>query len=508
MTINDLLLKDKNSGTIQVAPDNFVTLVYRGKLLSLQASDFIIFPSQSYSSTTPALTPADITAFTGLPVGSNYSVTPYTQTIVFNTNNTADIDSIIFQAGTTFDVNVSSMFMHNMSIKIDIPAAKKNGIPFSQTINLTYTGNLPVVSNNSFNVSGYTFDMTKGGTTQNTFDVNIAAVITKSANPLNLSDNATLNIGFTNPKFQKLFGYIKQPLIAPGADTVALTIFDNAMPGGGTFTIVNPDVHVAVTNSYGVPIDATFNLLEGFNPPASTYPISVAAEPKLNPWHLPYPTVVQIGQSVSDSVILSNTNTSNTLSNVINQHPKKMIYKVNAQANPNGKPVAPNTNFSLDTSRVTIDLQIDLPLYGTAKNMLLRDTARISMGTNIDQAEWILFRIHAVNGFPIDMGLQAYFTDSVSAANQYNVLDSLISPYQIIMPAAGVDASGKVNSPTTQTTDIKYDKTRLAGIKKATKLIIQGKFNTTNNGNTNVKIYSDYKLDFQVGVEAQIKTKF
>ncbi|HEY4798769.1 MAG TPA: hypothetical protein VII99_06795, partial [Bacteroidia bacterium] len=374
LTIHDLLVKEDHNGNIQVDPYNFLTLIYRGKLFSLEADNFIQFPDQSVPFTSPALTPADVAAFNALPAGSQYAVPFPVQTFTFNTNNTADVDSVVFKAGTTLDVVISSQFMHNAAIKVDIPKAKKNGAAFSKTINLIYSGTLPATSTSHFDISGYTFDMTEGGTTQNAFDVNIAVTLTKSGNPLNLTDNASVSIGFTQPLFQKLFGYIKQPLISPNIDTVAITLFDNAMPGGGIFTIVNPQARILLSNSYGVPIDATFNMLSGYNPPAALYPITVTTEPKLNPWHFPYPTIAQIGQFIHDSVMLNNTNTNNTIGTALNQHPRKFIYQLNAQANPNGKPVAPNTNFALDTSRFIVNFQIDLPLYGTTKNILMMDT--------------------------------------------------------------------------------------------------------------------------------------
>lgn len=514
MTINDLLTKENNNGNIQIGADKLLTIVYRGRLLSLKAEDFIAFPGQSYSFSTPLLSASDLTAFNALPVNSTYTVPVSSQTLTFNTNGTASIDSMVFKTPTVLDISIRSQFRHNTTVKIDIPYAKKNGVPFSQTSNLVYTGTVPVTSTRSIDLNGYVFDMTKGGTTQNKFDVNISVVLTKSSNVLLLSDNVNLDLGFSNPKFQKLFGYIQQPLLSPGIDTVGLSIFENSPPGGGIFTILNPAVRIYLTNSYGVPIDATFIKLEGYNPGFSPYNISVANEPKLNPWHFPYPTVAQLGSSVKDSVILTNANTGGSsavpgsIGYVLNNKPKNIIYQVSAQANPNGVPVPPNTNFTLDTSRLTIDFQIDLPLHGTAKNFSIADTSDFSFNQNdISSIESLLFRLNVTNGFPIDMGMQVYFTDSISPAQPYHVLDSLISPYQVLVPAAGVDGNGKVNSTSSKTTDITFNQTRINTIKTTTNVIIKGQFSTTNGGTTNVKIYSDYKFDIRLGAMVKIKTK-
>ena len=514
MTINDLLKYENNNGNIQIGADKLLTIVYRGRLLSLKAEDFIAFPNQSYPFSTPPLSVSDLAAFNALPVNSTYTVPFPSQTITYNTNGAANIDSIVFKTPTAFDISIRSQFRHNTTVRMDIPYAKKNGVPFSQTVTLLYTGTVPTTGIRNIDLNGYVFDMTMGGTTQNKFVVNMSVILTKSSNALLPTDNVTIDLGFSNPKFQKLFGYLQQPLLSPNVDTVGLSIFQNAAPGGGIFTIVNPAVRIYLTNSYGVPIDATFIKLEGYNPGFSPYTISVTNEPKLNPWHFPYPSTAQLGSSVKDSVILTNTNTGGSstvpgsIGYVLNNKPKNIIYQVRAQANPNGIPIPPNTNFALDTSHLTIDFQIDLPLYGTAKNFSIADTADFSFNQNdINSIESFLFRLNVTNGFPIDMGVQVYFTDSISPTQQYHVLDSLISPYQVLLPAAGVDGDGKVNSPSSKTTDITFNQTRINKVKSATDLIIRGKFSTTNDGNANVKIYSDYKFDVRLGVMVKIKTK-
>jgi hypothetical protein len=516
MTISDLLKHDKD-GMLQVGSDNLLTLVYKGRLLTLQASDFISFPNQTYPFSTPSLASGVVTALNALPLGSTYSIPIPGQSITFNTNGSADIDSIVFKKPCTLDYSISSVFKHPSVVKLDIPYAKKNGVAFSQSINLPYTGTLPSTIKGSIDLNGYTFNMTMGGTSKNKFDLNITLVVTKSSNNFLITDNATLNVGFTNPKFQKLFGNVKQQLISPGVDTVDISLFKNSVPGGGNFTLANPTVKIFITNSYGVPIDASFTKLQGYSSGTNLYNINVAAVSKLNPWHFPYPTLAQLGKAVSDSVILSNANTGGSstvpgsIGYVLSKQPKKLIYQLSAKTNPNGAPVPPNTNFTFDSSRVTLDLELDLPLHGTASGFTLQDTTSFSLSKeNSNQQgeiEYFLFRLNATNGLPVEVGAQIYFTDSLSPAQPHHVLDSLIAPYKALLPAAGVDAAGKVNAPSLSTTDIRYDKTRLEKIKKAKHLIISGKLSTTNNGTTNIKFYSDYRLDIRLGLMVKIKTK-
>jgi len=144
LTVKDLLVKDNKGGTIHTDSNNFLTLIYQGKLFSLQADSIIKFPTQSYSYNTPALTAPEVTAFNALSIGSNYTVPAFTDTVVFNTNGTANIDTVIFRTTTFLNLTISSQFPQNATVTITVPSAKKGGIPLTQTFPLTYTGTLPV----------------------------------------------------------------------------------------------------------------------------------------------------------------------------------------------------------------------------------------------------------------------------------------------------------------------------------------------------------------------------
>jgi len=509
LTVKDLLVKDNKGGTIHTDSNNFLTLIYQGKLFSLQADSIIKFPTQSYSYNTPALTAPEVTAFNALSIGSNYTVPAFTDTVVFNTNGTANVDTVIFRTTTFLNLTISSQFPQNATVTITVPSAKKGGIPLTQTFPLTYTGTLPVTVNANIDVSGYTFDMTEGGTTSSKFNITFAVTLNKSnATPITVADNASMTVGFTNPLFLKIFGYIKQPLLSPNLDTVPITIFNNVLPGGGTFTLVNPSVTFILNNSYGVPINATFSTLEGYSPGHPPYPITITT-PSLNPWQLPYPTILQIGQIITDSATISNATTANTLGNAINNTPKNFVYSVNAQANPLGKPLAPATNFALDTSRFVVNFKLYLPFWGTASNIMLMDTIPFSLsGNNTNASQSLQFKINATNGFPVDMGMQLYFTDSISPTQKYNVLDSLISPYQEVLPSALVDTTnGTVLAATNRITECILDKTRVNNVANCKKMILKATFVTFNSGKTNVKIFSTYFIDLKIGVLAQLQTR-
>ncbi|MGP8216109.1 MAG: hypothetical protein ACLQQ4_11130 [Bacteroidia bacterium] len=491
MTIKDLIASH-NNGLITVDDSNFCTLVYNGTLFSIRADSLINLPDQPLPNYSATLSAAEINT---LNTTTNTVTQAFSDTVNYNTGtNNPLLDSIIFNTGT-INVTLNSGFPFNGQVVITIPKMKNNGVPFSQT--LTFTAASPSISA-TYNMAGYTIDMTLGGTTSNKFVVDYTVTMTGTGvGNATTAESIGISGGFSNMMFAKIFGDLGQlSLFSSNNDTTAISIFQNVVGNGtGTFTIVNPSITVVVSNSYGVPIRATLPLFEGYNPPATNFPITGVPSP------IPIlsPTIFQIGQVLTDSFTLSNSN-SNIASIVNNDHPKKIIYNGSAKSNPNGPT---NQNFLIDTSRCKVYMEANLPLYGTANNFWLIDTVQFSPGSFItSNVVWALFKIYSSNGMPLDLNMQIYFTDSL-----YNKLDSLISPPQLILKSGVLNGAGKVVSPTVVNYQTKFSQARLQNLKNAKYMLMSERASTSNGGNTNVKIYSNYNVLVKVGMQVQVQTK-
>lgn len=489
LTIQDIITKGDTKGNMRIGSDNFCTLIYTGHLLSTQASDLIVIPNQSYNQNI-SLNASAIAIF---KASGSFTATA-SQTISFNSGGTTEIDTLIYKSGT-LDLSISSDFQHSGQVVITIPGARKNGFVLSKTFPLNYTGSVPVTAAVSVDLTGYSFDMTKGsGTTFNQFIVDYDFTLNNSGNPVTSSNQLSVSPSFNDQKFDKVFGYIGQQLLSPDNDTIRVSIFGNES-GIGTFTLVEPKVKAYISNSYGIPIQANFAQFDGYTPSKGNFPVTGSGVP--NPLPIKTPSVSQIGQVLVDSFILDKTNSN--IVNIVNNKPKYVVYKLNSQSNPGGKT---GRNFVIDTSRFSVNLEVEMPLYGTAMDFTIQDTMDFEFG-DIENIESFQIRTDISNGFPIDVGVQIYFTDTL-----YNVLDSLVTPYQIIMPSAMVSSTtGKVTAPARNTSDFTFNKTRSDHLTNAKKIIIKGVASTTNNGSSNVKIYTDYKLDVKLGAKAQLKVK-
>jgi hypothetical protein len=145
-------------------------------------------------------------------------------------------------------------------------------------------------------------------------------------------------------------------------------------------------------------------------------------------------------------------------------------------------------------------MEVDLPLYGNAKDFAFQDTFDFKFN-NISKVQSLLFRTHVDNGYPVDIALQVYFTDEYFA-----VLDSMLIPNQIVIPAAPVNVTtGIATGMQSKTTDVPMDDLKIQHLQQTKKLLIRANATTSNGGNTNVKIYDYYKLNVQMGALAKLK---
>jgi hypothetical protein len=71
-----------------------------------------------------------------------------------------------------------------------------------------------------------------------------------------------------------------------------------------------------------------------------------------------------------------------------------------------------------------------------------------------------------------------------------------------LMEAAPVDSDGRVTNSVQTITFAGFTRERVNKIRKdVTQIILQGRFNSTDNGSINIKLYADYEVQIQIGVK-------
>jgi hypothetical protein len=216
---------------------------------------------------------------------------------------------------------------------------------------------------------------------------------------------------------------------------------------------------------------------------------------------------------------IDNENMDPDLSDLLSDGPFELTYTAEATTNPDGF----MQNWVLDTSTVTMEARVILPLHGYANNYVFADTIPSDLSEDLDLSidsagtlstddiEQVTFRIIADNGLPIDARVQVYFLDG----NMMKI-DSLfdVAELQHVIQAGYVNHTleesdpqhGKVLSPTRAITDIVVDADRLQNLmdNNVMNIVIRAMGNTSGSQNESViKFFPEYTLDIQLSAKIE-----
>ncbi len=482
LTIWDIL-NDQDSTDIVVEDEtNFLYLVYKSRVYSQSAEELITIPDQSANA-------ADVLN-TGGPVAPGDSfVTSFTYHYDFNFPSSQVIDSLFLKGG---NMNMSINTSFNMPAKVELTLpGSKNGGPFKETINMAGpNANHNVNLNNTKLLFHHS-----GGNNRLQMDFRIVLYGDGSANLSPYS--VAVSNSFTDVQFRAMFGYLGQLNFALSEDTVSIKLYDNNVQG-----IVNwedPRIYLYVTNYLGMPVELNINYLEAVRTKTPTSSVQITGPGIPSPWNILYPNFSQIGQGIRTDLLLDKTNSNVNIA--FNISPQRVNALVDAMSNPGGY----SQNFTFDTSRFMVDALVELPMHGTAHDFVIVDTIDIDLGEDFEEVEnieWVLFKIYAENGFPVDAKLQVYFTDE-----NHIIVDSLIAPPQQFVFAAtpGPAPDYIVTQPYTKTITTTIHKERLLEYHRIKYAIVRAEMNTFNNATQIVKIYSYYNLHIMLGAQVQLK---
>lgn len=489
LTLRDLLQDYDVQHLFVEDTSHFLYLIYNKQVFSLPAAQYVQIPNQSL---TQSFSANDFTS-QGFPATSSVVVNKtisYTLQIQLPTDA---IDSMIFKSGN-FQLNFNSTFKHTGLLTVTFPTIRKNGLPYSKTVNIN-TSNGFNYSNTFNDLVDYQFTTP----TSNQLVCEVSLALTNAGNPVLPTDQAQVNMSFTDLNYKLIYGYFGNRIIPVQEDTVNVEIFNNAL--NGQLYFMDPKIKFHLYNSFGVPLGADFTDFKIYSSSDQSYhPYSIPSQ--FNPLIVNAPTVA--GDFRMTNIQLDTTNFP-VIRDIIYNNPRYFYLKTAAMMNP---PSTGQYNFLTDTSRFAVNLEVELPLWGRSTKWVLQDTAEFDFSeyykdstVDLNNIEYVRFNINMLNAMPTEAGVQLYFTDSL-----YHVIDSMFTPQNMeIIQSGVVSGYGKVIQPTRKNTLVTYTGNRLAGLLDVKKILIRGYVNTYNHGTTNVRFYSDNYLDVKLGVQVQAK---
>lgn len=484
-TVYDILARTDSNDVVVIDPSTgAIALVYKGEIVSYQASDLVNLIDYS---TSVSLNDGDYSIGTS----ANYTGTAAgSKSIVVNpsVNSGVELYTATLKAGT-MNIGVSTTLMHDIDVTISIPDLLENGsTPFTRTITLTYSGLVPQTGSQMIDLTGAMFDFTNGGGSFNEFDIQTSVTISGTGQPVSGAESVDVQFDFASMEFEKCTGYFGQQSIAVDNDSILLKIFDNDPQG--YFELIDPSIKFTVTNEMGFPAQINLSNLETVDASnGNTFVLSG------------YPSQIDIAQpsaigEVTTAVLeLNKTNTTN-ITTVITPTPKWFYFEGTGTSNPAGN-LGPN--FLVDTSVLKVDAEVVLPMEGFAYGWTVSDTIPFSFSENVDNIESLMFRINVDNGFPVELLGYAAILDS-----NYNLLFELWDSPENVIESAPVNSAGRVTESFQKISDVYMSDTEISQIGNAAYIVIGGVAQSLNGTNSQVvKIFEDYVIDLRVGMQVQ-----
>lgn len=466
-TIEELLENLDDFTFIEITPDNVIHVRYKGDVLSQHAEEFLSVTRDSV----PPIIPM---------IDTNYLILP------FSTPDVLEVDKATYKTGTIGLAVSSSSYTGPIKLHVRLPQVSDlNGemLSWETTFDSPLSGPLGAAQlpNMDRNVAGYTL------TPENGF-INVEyEAITENG----LGDTVTIDVVAlvnTNVYFSYFEGYLGDVKHRGERDTIDIDFFDNWTQGDVFFE--DPKITIYIDNSFGVPTRSVIHVFDILTADGLRIPLESEFIDTVDGIDFAYPSI----PGETSHMVFDFTSENSNIKEVLGSRPIALDYQVDARMNPDT--LVDLRGFVTDSSYYNIQVEVDLPLHGSASGFGVTDEFNI----DFDGYEEVLeaeFKLVSDNNLPLDIGGQAYFIDSTGL-----VLDSLFDAGATnIVGSAVVDLDGNVISQTTQITYATFSGERFENIRKATKISLTTLFSTFNEGQQSVRALKGQETEIRMGLK-------
>ncbi len=450
-------------------------------------------PGAPFPSTVPINLSDDIAiniATSNLSVSGGSAVFPSgevvneTISVDMSMGNGESINSLRLKSGSiNYDIDYG--IKEDANLTINLPYATIGGVPFNQVININSDNVNSTNVVGSFDLSGYTLDLTAGGMATNSFEAAIIASIVSSGSavPFSQTDGVTADLTLSGLEIEYLDGDLGVQTFDLAADTVDFS-FDQ-LDFDADISLADPRLTLSISNAFGMTLGADLGNIKAENDETS---LSLTG---LGNVTIGAPTTV--GDSVITDIEINNTTTN--IVDVLSMKPNKLIFSMSGSTNSG---TGPFSNFVSDQSYLGVAMDVQIPLYGSVDGFVLTDTLEFPKEA-FDNVLEARMKTIITNEFPVDVDVQAYFVDE-----NYLVLDSLSETTINVLKAIEVDGNGEQSAAAQENeTDIALSEEKVSNIKNATYIILKSNLSTSDG--QSAKFYTKYGMDIRLGVYAKVK---
>jgi hypothetical protein len=328
------------------------------------------------------------------------------------------------------------------------------------------------------------------------FDLNFRLDLINSGNPVNPDDLCSIESHFNNMDFYSVFGYIDSRDLITESGAFDIPIFEEN-PDLASIIFNDPQIIVFISSSVGIPLEVELrDVIATSSRDGSTLELTFTDG---HPFQVNPPTLSQIGERV-ESEIHINKNTCN-IDELLASAPSDITYSLTGRTAA-GDPE--DQHFILDTSAMDLAVEILLPLDFKSTGFAFTDTMDLfeegEEDINTSMITLAQLSITTLNDLPIELALQLYLMDE-----SYMVVDSIFDQDAVILGASEVDLDGKRVQATEETNLITLTEEKLEELVQSSYMQVEARLITSELGNRFVKLYSDYSLDFEISMLANLR---
>lgn len=411
-------------------------------------------------------------------------------------------DTILFDPGTDVELDIISIKEGNLSytvtnstmlastVTVTFPTALRNSIPISRSIsvnpNLPASGLIPV--DNSVIDLG-TVDLAP----YNRLPVEYSILVNSGGNLITFvsTNRLDMDVELLNPDFDYLKGYFGQQTEQIDPDTLDLEIKDILDHITGDFLLSSPSIKLNYSNSFAVPMEVDLDV-KGFKD-------AEIVDLNLNPIDISYPSA-PAERDKNGTILIDKNNSS--LPQLVSMPPEKIRFAGSAVMNPDGN-LGGRNNYIFGDSRFVGNLEVEVPLEfrmnnlqfaDTVENFIKEDNPDNDNPFNPEDFQFLRIDIDADNGFPVGISLSISLYQTGATTPKVT-----IDANDILKPAL-VGSDGRVTESAKSLTQIEITRDFWKAVNTTDKIIFKFKLNTTEEGSKDVKIYSDYRIDFKAAL--------
>ncbi|RLD23723.1 MAG: hypothetical protein DRI70_09010, partial [Bacteroidetes bacterium] len=290
------------------------------------------------------------------------------------------------------------------------------------------------------------------------------------------------------------FGFIdSRDLIVEGG-SFEIALFEEN-PDLANIIFNDPRINIFTSSSIGIPMEVELDSV--FATSSRDGSILELNFTKGHPFVIGAPEMDQRGERV-ESVISINKDSSN-IDDLLASAPSEITYRIKGRTEVGD---IGDQHFVLDTSQFDLALEFLLPLDFKSSRFALHDTIDFEMEDGIDTSLVKLAQITVTtsNELPIELGLQVYFLDM-----NETVLDSVFVGETILLGASQVDGQGELMLATDETNTVTFTSEKLSKLQGVAFMQVEARMITSELGDTFVKLFSDYSLDFEISMLGRFK---